>query len=302
MNDVLIIANPSSGKKEAREYAEQAQAFLSEKGREAHIKYTDQKSDISDFAKRASDKRYKTIVVLGGDGTVAEMANGLKDESYKPSIGIIPTGTVNNVARSLTIPTKPEEAIKGLIRAKQRKMDVGLINNQLFLSTASAGAIPETVWEVSEEQKEKYGSAAYFFSGLQTLRENEYYKLKLEVDGQQTEMDLSLLLVGVSHSVSGFPHFFEEATYDDGKLYMFGLKNATLGEKMSLLPSILMKSEKFNDDQNIAFTSAFEKASLSIEDAAPYLAVDGEKGPQFPVDIKVLPRFLTFLVPGEENE
>lgn len=297
MKDCIIIANPSSGKKEAKEYAKQAKAFLEKNNKKANIKYTTKKSDISTFAKRASDEHYHTIIVMGGDGTVTELVNGLKEQEHKPVIGIIPTGTVNNIARSLGYFPNPEEAIEQLVEADERKIDVGRINNQLFLSSASAGSIPETVWEVSDEQKEKYGPAAYFFSGIQSLRDEGFYKMTIDLDGEKRQVDLSLLLIGVSHSIIGIPNFFDHASYDDGKLHLFGLKKTTIGEKIAVLPSLFLNNEEFNESQDYAFTASFKKATISVEENPAYLAVDGEKGPKFPIEIEVYPRYLRFLVP-----
>lgn len=297
MNDIIIIANPSSGKNKAKHYAEKAKSFLEENNRKVNIKYTTKESDISTFAMRASDEYYHTIIVMGGDGTVTELINGLIDQKHIPVVGIIPVGTVNNIARSLGYSPNPEKAIKQLVDAAERKIDAGRINNQLFLSSASAGSIPETVWEVSDEQKARYGPAAYFFSSLQSLRDEGYYKMTLELDGEKVVVDISLLLIGVSHSIIGIPNFFENASFDDGKLHLFGLKKTTIGEKLTVLPSLLLSEDNFNENQDYAFTASFKKAVISVDNNTTYLAVDGEKGPRFPVEIEVLSSYLTFLVP-----
>ena len=296
MKDIIIIANPSSGRKQAKYYAEKAEAFFLEHKRKVDIKYTSKKSDISTFAKRASDERYHTIIVMGGDGTVTELINGLKNQEHKPIVGIIPSGTVNNIARSLGFSPDPEEAIKQFVDSEEKEIDAGRINSQLFLSSASAGSIPETVWEVSDEQKSRYGPAAYFFTGLQSLRDDGFYRMRMELDGEVAQVDLSLLLVGVSHSIIGIPNFFDNARYDDGKLHLFGLKKTTIGEKISVLPSLFFSGERFNESQDYAFTTSFKKAVISVDNNSTYLAVDGERGPKFPVEIEVLPRYFTFLV------
>lgn len=297
MNDIVIIANPSAGKKKAEEYAKTAQENFSKHNRTAKILVTRKKEDISNFAIEASEGQYKAIVVMGGDGTVSELANGLMNQNYRPPIGILPTGTVNNIARGLNISTNIDKAISDLLNYRQQKVDVGKVNNRLFLSSVSAGSLPETIWEISDEQKKKYGSAAYFLEGFKSLREEEIYTIDMEIDGVRYEEELSLLLVGVSHSVSGVPHFFNQAKVNDGKLYLLGLKETTVREKIEVFLNLLNEGHAFNENNDTAFILPFEEASIAIKNASAYAAVDGEKGPTFPININVLPEFLTFLVP-----
>ncbi|GEN49940.1 diacylglycerol/lipid kinase family protein [Alkalibacterium pelagium] len=301
MNDIMIIANPSAGKKQAEEYAKKARDVLGKQNREAQIRLTEKKEDISNLAIEAACKQYKSIIVLGGDGTVSELANGLIDQDYKPSIGIIPSGTVNNIARGLNISVNPEEAVRDLTACREQKADVGKINGQLFLSSISAGSLPETVWEVSDDQKERYGTAAYFIEGIRTLREEECYDFEMEVDGVSHNKKLSLLLIGASHSVMGIPQFFNDAGVDDGHLYMLGVEESTISEKLSIFSQLLSRKSTLNESQEKAFVLPFKQAEIKTDHPDVHVAIDGEKGPSFPAHVEVLPGFLTFLVPSEKG-
>lgn len=298
MNDVLIVANPSSGKKQAEEYAKITQELYEENNRQASIQLTEKKGDITHFAKIACEKQYHTLVVMGGDGTVSELVNGLAGESYKPKIGLIPTGTVNNIASGLGISSNLDQAVNDLINSKEQTVDVGQVNDQLFLSSISAGSIPETIWGVSEERKEKFGSLAYFMEGLKTLNEEEAYSVELNIDGKEFHTDLSLLLIGVSNTIFGIPDFFDNASYDDGKLHLFGLKQSTFGEKITTF-SRLLTNEELLKEEDIAFTKAFEEVEIKIENGETHVALDGDKGPVFPLKVKVIPSFVTFLTPSQ---
>lgn len=296
MKDIIIIANPSSGKKQAEEYAAKAQSLFEDNQRQADVRITESEEDIVKYVKEASSNKYDTMILLGGDGTVSKAGESLKDEEYRPKIGIIPTGTINNIARGLGIATNIDQAVEDLVNCKEQITDVGMINDKLFQSSISAGSIPETVWEVSKDQKEKFGSLAYFIEGFKSLREEENYSIEMTIDGKEMKVDLTLLVIGLSNSVAGIPNFFNEATYDDGYLYLFGLKKSTLGEKISVMTSLLNDSEALSDEQNKGFVIPFKQGSFK-NDHNLNVALDGEKGPCFPFDIKILPAFLTFLVP-----
>ena len=297
MNDIMIIANPSSGKKRAEDYAERVKNTFLRNGQRAFVKVTEKKEDIFLFSKLAKEEAYTTIIIIGGDGTVSELANALSDLEYQPVIGIIPAGTVNNIARGLNMPADPYKIAEEISHYTEKKTDAGKVNDCVFLSSVSAGPVPETVWEVSEDQKEKYGQAAYFMEGIKTLKEEDTYKMKIEIDGKSSDMELNLIIIGVSGSIAGIPNFFKEAKWDDGRLHLFGLKPSSIGQKVTVLQALLFSKETFNDAQDKAFTVSFKRADLTLKDKETFTAVDGEQGPSFPVTIEVLPQFFTFLVP-----
>ncbi len=301
MNDVMIIANPSSGQKQSEEYAGYVQDYYKKKNKSVTLNFTEKLEDIGAYAKKASEDHYKTIIVLGGDGTISELANSLKDNDYRPEIGIIPTGTANNIANGLNIPSNLNRAVESLDYSHPQKTDAGLINDRIFMSSVSAGTITESAWQVTKEQKESYGAAAYFIEGLKSLRNEDSYRFKLIIDGKTIEADLNVLLVGVSDSIIGIDGFFDSARYNDGKLHLFGLKSSTLSEKLTILPSIFRNENEFNKNQDLAFTMPFEEAEIHLKEKVAHLAMDGEKGPDFPVNIKVLPGYFTFLVPEEKT-
>ncbi|SFC72411.1 lipid kinase, YegS/Rv2252/BmrU family [Alkalibacterium subtropicum] len=298
MNDVMIIANPSSGKKKAEEYADKLKQNFLRHDRKAVIKITEKIEDVSRFAVQASEEAYQHLIIIGGDGTVSEAANGLRNQKYRPVIGIVPSGTVNNIAKGLNLPADPEQTIAQMSQFKEKKADAGRVNDRIFLSSVSAGPVPETVWEVSEEQKEKLGQAAYFMEGVKSLRSEETYDMELTIDGKKVDIDLNLILAGVNGSIAGIPNFFDEAKIDDGKLYLFGLKRSTLGQKLTVLQALFFSNKEFNDMQDAAFTVSFKRAVCTVKNKEAFTTVDGDQGPAFPVIIEVLPQYFTFLVPA----
>lgn len=301
MTDVMIIANPSSGQKQSEEYAGYVKDLYKQLNKRVTLHFTEKKEDIGTYAKQASEEAYQTIIVLGGDGTISELANSLKDYDYRPVIGIIPTGTANNIANGLNIPSNLDRAVESLQYSHPQKIDAGLINDRLFMSSVSAGTITESAWQVTKEQKEAYGSAAYFIEGLKSLRNEDSYPFELTIDGKTIEADLNVLLIGVSDSIIGIHDFFDSARYNDGKLHLFGLKRSTLSEKLTILPSIFRNEGEFNKNQDLAFTMPFEEAEIHLKDKVAHIAMDGEKGPDFPVKIRVLPGYFTCLVPEERT-
>lgn len=295
MKQALIIANPSSGKKKGREMALFAKEKFAAAGWDCVVKITQDKSDITKYTSQVCQEKKEYLIILGGDGTVSEVLNTLKKHDYQPVIGAIPTGTVNNISRGFGIELPIEKAVDQLIHSKIETCDVGSVNGQLFLSSISAGSVPETVWEVSDNMKERYGSLAYFIQGLKSLKNEETHKLVIEIDGDTHKREVSLLLIGVSHNISGIDRFFEEATMNDGKLHMFLMNKTSLGEKVRIIAKLMSEEEQELPPE--VTIKSFETARFSLENKEAHVAMDGEKGPDFPIIVKVLPAFISVLVP-----
>src|SRR5215216_3184119 len=121
-----LIANPGAGKpEESAKQLELATRYLQGHGIEVNVALAKPKEEATPLAKQAVEDGYELVIAMGGDGTLEAVLRGMVGR--KTPMGIIPTGTQNNIAKSLGIPTDLEEACT-LIAAKHiRKLDVGRV-------------------------------------------------------------------------------------------------------------------------------------------------------------------------------
>src|SRR6266542_2606405 len=118
-----LIANPGAGKPE--EFAKQlelATRYLQQNGIEVNVALAKPKEEATPLAKQAVKDGYKIVIAMGGDGTLEAVLRGMVGS--KTRLGIIPVGTLNNVAKSLGIPQKLEEACALIASNNTRKLDV----------------------------------------------------------------------------------------------------------------------------------------------------------------------------------
>jgi len=121
-----LIANPGAGKpEESAKQLELATRYLQGHGIEVNVALAKPKEEATPLAKQAVKDGYELVIAMGGDGTLEAVLRGMVGR--KTPMGIIPTGTQNNIAKTLGIPTEMEEACTLIASKHVRKLDVGRV-------------------------------------------------------------------------------------------------------------------------------------------------------------------------------
>lgn len=295
MQKVLIIYNPSSGSKDSTEFANKLNTILQQKNITTSLYETTGDDDFKQLIGDHMTTGFDTVAGLGGDGTASLIVNAVATFETRPNILLIPTGTTNNLARALGIDLNVDKFLTKIEQdqLQPKTIDIGKINYEYFISTASVGSIPEIAWKADDEHKEKFGSLGYVLDSFQVLNEEKTFDIELKVDGRERSFkDVDLMIIGLSNSVFGIQTFFEEAKIDDGYLYLYLLKQGDLLTKVGTLVKDVLPNHTDQSDEK-SFTMKFKEAELNSNIPLSF-AVDGDKGPQMPVKIQVLANHLTF--------
>ncbi|MBC1758566.1 diacylglycerol kinase family lipid kinase [Listeria ivanovii] len=298
MGKVLLIVNPSSGKEKGKLYQEKAEVALKNRYDEVEVRLTEKAGDATDFASWAAKQGFEAVIAMGGDGTLNETINGLAIHENRPDFGFIPLGTVNDLARSVGIPLKPEKAIQSLETSVAVPMDIGRIGELYFMNVLAIGMIAQAVDQVSVEQKTKFGSVAYFLEGLKAFNRNELLHFKLEYDDEIGEGEAALVVAGLTKSVGGIESWAPDAKIDDGYLHVVILTKLGLLDAANLIPQLIRGNLK-NSDGVVYIKTKKLKIDASGEDLS--INVDGDPGPGVPAEIEVLGSHLNILAPKENS-
>lgn len=135
----MLITNPAAGNRHAKPGdLERCEAILESAGFVLHRVETGAKSPTSaDLARRAIQQGYRACIVAGGDGTVALAAATLLDSPVV--LGILPFGSVMNVAHGLGLPLEPIEAAEVIARRRVARADAAEVSGKIFFETAGIG-------------------------------------------------------------------------------------------------------------------------------------------------------------------
>lgn len=130
------IINPASGGGKINKVQDKLKERLKELGIAGEFVKSTGPGDVARLTKMAISRNYKTLVAVGGDGTINEIINAIGDANV--ALGIIPMGSSNELANMLGITDWPM-ACNILAARKVEEVDLGLINDKLFVTAASIG-------------------------------------------------------------------------------------------------------------------------------------------------------------------
>ncbi len=160
---IEVIYNPVAGLKATRRI-EKVRACLASKAVDFRVLRTRGIGDALEMARDAAAGGAEAVVVVGGDGTIHEAANGLA--GTETPLLIVPGGTGNVFARELGLPRSVEGCLSLLFDGKVISVPLGMANDRYFVLLGSAGFDAEVVERMNHRQKNYLGIAAYVLVGI----------------------------------------------------------------------------------------------------------------------------------------
>ena len=195
----------------------------------------------------------------------------------------MPVGTANDFAKFLGIPFNIEEACKKIISSNVATVDLGSINNKYFVNVASTGLFTDVSQKTDINLKNTIGKLAYYLKGIEELPNFRPLKVKIQSDEMNFEGSMYLMLIFNGKTAGNF-NLATRADATDGMLDVIVFKAVPVYELIPLFIKVL-KGEHLDSDKVIYFKTN----KLHIDSAEDIVTdIDGEKGPDFPLDIKCI--------------
>ena len=157
MENVLLVNNPNSGRRQALEYKKSVLKFLL--GKNLRFKSI----GIDEIEKTPFDE-FDTVLVIGGDGTVNKIIPYVINTGKV--IGVIPSGTANLLAAKLKIPANVNKALKVIENGKITDIDTLKINDKFFVLRFGLGYDSDIICKTPQSLKNRFGYFAYFLAGI----------------------------------------------------------------------------------------------------------------------------------------
>jgi len=236
------------------------------------------------MTKYACQHGFDILVCAGGDGTLSSCLQGMINTKNKIPIGYIPSGSTNDFARSLGIPSNPLEAVKWIASGKPEACDVGMLNGQSFSYIVAFGAFTNVTYETAQPIKNILGHSAYILNGLLQINSIRSKRIRIECNGSVMEDDFIFGMVTNSSSVAGLLSM-NDFLLDDGLFEVTLIKKpSNIVQLQQIVRSLINMTEEVNKEYIKFFRT--DKIVLTSVDGSPISwTKDGEYGGEESVNI-----------------
>lgn len=300
LGKTLLIANPAAQNGHGAQAAAHAQEVLQRSHTDITLVLTERPEQAIELAAQADG--FDSVVALGGDGVVHEVANGLMQRPLdkRPTLGLIPVGSGNDYARTLGMSCNIEHACAQLLEAQPHPADVGCVNGRYFVETLSFGLDAAIALDTVERRKRtgRTGTILYAEAGIDQLLHHldvRSYRASFD-EGAVVEGESITFAVQVGPSYGGGFAICPDARIDDGLLDIC-IAHPPVSIPRAVFIFALAKGGHHTGFKQMELLRA---KTLRVEfDEQPPAQVDGERIETCVFDISIVSHALRVLMPSE---
>ncbi|HLU70082.1 MAG TPA: lipid kinase [Fibrobacteria bacterium] len=283
MRRALVIVNEHS--RSGAEHRDRVIEALRAAGIEVVVPPIARPADIG-AAIRAHRAAVDCVVLGGGDGTLQCAAGALAGSGL--TLGIVPLGTANDLARTLELPLDLEEACAVIARGHRRAIDLGLVNGRHYFNVANVGLGVEVRRALSPRAKRWWGALSYARAAFGAWRRQHPFQAIIEADGRAITVPAIQIAVGNGRCYGGGMAVHEEASIDDGLLDLYAIRPKPFWRLIGLGP--LIKHGRLDEAEGVVQLHA---RAVSVSTPRPMeITADGETIGRTPARFGVLPASL----------
>jgi diacylglycerol kinase (ATP) len=236
---LVVVANPAAGAGKAGRLIGKVDTQLHALGVPHEIRVSESAADLERIARAAADDGADVVAVLGGDGSVNAVANGLL--GTKAALAVLPAGTGDDFAKAIG-PSKLEAAAARLVDPTIREIDVVRVvagaTERHFVNIAGAGFDSE-VNETANAMTVRLGSTGtYVLAVLRTLKTFTPARYEITVDAETLTLSAMLAIVGNSVSYGGGMKVLPTASITDGLLDVCIVEELSRGAFLRAFPRV----------------------------------------------------------------
>jgi diacylglycerol kinase (ATP) len=293
----LFIINPKSGdKKNKPTILNKIKQTFQDSPITCDFEFTAGPGDATVIAQRAVAKNYLMVIAAGGDGTVNEVARALVNSPV--SLGILPLGSGNGLARSFHIPLHVDHAVSLLRNPKFISIDVGVVDGQMFVGVCGVG-FDAMIGHKFQEFGPR-GLLPYFIIGIREYFRYRSRQFILHASSQTLTVNPLLITVANTRQYGGGAIIAPSADFQDGLLDVCMIEKISIFKALFVLPLLFT-----GQIERSKYYTHFVCRSVEIisDDDHGYLHTDGE--PRFHkkrIQIGIKHAALRVCVPEQKTE
>ncbi len=288
--NILFILNPISGTHRKSAIETKVRVILDKKQIPYHIQHTEYAGHAIELSRKAAQAGYNTVVAIGGDGTVNEVAQGLINTNM--SMGIIPAGSGNGLARFLKIPFNVEKDLEIICNQGTMAIDTLNINGRIAVSIAGIGFDASVAREFSERKTR--GFLPYFQIALEHYLTYQPEDYELIIDNKPIIRQALFVAFANSDQFGFNTSIAPDADITDGLMDVTILKKIPIVLTPFVAPLLFLKQI-----HSSGYTETYKARSVKIklDKGGRYINIDGEAiYSENNIEIEILPKSLNILI------
>lgn len=302
----LVIVNPNSGSRKGLKDWGLISKLLVQYGIEFDNIFTEHKNHAIEISRKAVQDGYKKIIVVGGDGTMNEVINGIFLQDKIPTkhikIGMIPVGTGNDWGRMYGIPNDYKEAIKILQKNQTFIQDAGKISyenaethTRYFVNMAGMGYDALVAQKTnSMKEKGKGGPFAYLINLFLGLLQYKFIHMMIEVDGDQKfNGKVFSISIGICKYNGGGMMQLPDAIPDNGQFDITLIKKASKFKVITNIKNLYDGS--FVKIPEVERYTAKKVKIIARPQHSVFVEADGESLGHSPLEFTIIPKSICLI-------
>jgi len=291
---IAAVLNATSGQGAAPRAAERLKEIFTDAGREVRVTLATGGEEVNRAMRHAVEGGCQVLVAGGGDGTINCAASAVVGRDIP--LAVLPLGTLNHFARDVGIPLDADEAAKLVLTGVVCQVDVGQVNDRIFLNNSSLGVYPAIVRlrdRYRATLKGKWLSALW--AALTVTRRNPFMTVRIVVEGEKIVRRTPLLLVANNEYRASGVNAGTRESLARGRLALYVLNAERRPGLLRLAGQVLLRGAEKAKEIDVVLV---EEATIETWRRHLQVAMDGEVFTlQSPLDFRIRPGVLRIYVP-----
>ncbi|HOW32465.1 MAG TPA: diacylglycerol kinase family lipid kinase [Bacteroidales bacterium] len=293
----FVIVNPNAGKRKGQHDWLTIARLLEDAGIEFTNVFTEHRGHAMKLTRKYIESGFRKIIVVGGDGTLNEVVNGIfTQEHARPAditLAMIPVGTGNDWCRMFEIPFNYKDSIKLIVRGKVFLQDIGVLEyvsseglkkKRHFANMAGMGFDALVAKKTNKQKDEgKSNPLSYFINIFSSLFAFKITRTSITLDDREIRSEIFSMSVGICMYNGGGMKQAPNAVADDG---LFDLTIIRSIGKFKVIRNVLKLLD--GSFTRLPEVSTFKSAFIAIDSEPPlYVEVDGESLGHSPFEFNI---------------
>jgi YegS/Rv2252/BmrU family lipid kinase len=303
---VVFLVNPAAANgSTGRRWPELAHRAAAA-GLEGDALFSERPGHLTELAREAALDGAELLVVVGGDGSVNEVANGLADLPAQPELAIVPRGTGWDFVRTFGIPRRIEDAARVALSGATRTIDLGRASHRawdgrdahaMFANVGSAGMSGAIAQRANETTKALGGKVSYMWATLAVFAGWSATDVRVTVDDEVREGTMFDVVVANGRYFGGGLEICPEAEPDDGLFDVLLIGDITKRDLLLTMPKIYRGTHLPHPKAEL-----LQGRVVTVETEPPIpVELDGEQPGTTPARFEAVPQVLRLRVPAETS-